>query len=105
MSKSDLDRVFKAISDPRRRDVFHVLVVASAAMSITQISTHFDISRQGVSKHINVLEDAGLVVTTSKGRERFCKALPRALRGVKDWTQYYEEYWDDKLDRLGRHLA
>ena len=100
----DIDKLFKAVADPTRREIFHVLVVASAALSINQISDHFDMSRQGVTKHIKLLEEAGLISINAQGRERFCKALPENLRHIKDWAAYYEQFWDDKLDALGRHL-
>lgn len=107
MSKSKqhtADKIFKAIADANRRQIFHVLVMAGTAMSMTQISEQFDISRQGVTKHIKMLEDAGLIKTETKGRERFCAAQPEKLKAVKDWLSYYDKFWDDKLGDLGKFL-
>ncbi len=56
-----ITKLFKAIADPTRRDIFHALVIATSALSITQISNQFDISRQGITKHIKTLEESGLV--------------------------------------------
>lgn len=98
------DKVFKAIADANRRQIFHLLVVAGAAMSMTQIAEKFDISRQGVTKHIKMLEDAGLVETEAKGRERFCIAQPKQLKAVKDWLAFYDKFWDNKLGDLGKFL-
>ena len=99
-----IDLIFRAIADPTRREIFHVLVVASAALSITQITEQFDISRQGVTKHIKTLEEAGLVSITAEGRERFCTALPKNLRAISVWLSFYDNFWQDALDRLGDHL-
>ncbi|SNT00016.1 transcriptional regulator, ArsR family [Ekhidna lutea] len=100
-----INQVFKAIADPTRREIFHALVVASVAMPITQISEQFDISRQGVTKHIKTLEEAGLINIDTKGRERFCTADPKPLKMVFDWVGFYDKFWDDALNRLDDHLG
>lgn len=99
-----ITKLFKAIADPTRRDIFHALVIATSALSITQISNQFEMTRQGVTKHIKTLEDAGLVYIDSQGRERFCNANPKELQEVNKWIKFYEQFWDDKLDSLGDYL-
>jgi len=99
-----ITKILKAIADPTRREVFHALVVAAAALPITQISNQFDISRQGVTKHIRVLEDAGLVSISSKGRERYCHAETKPLKEVNKWLKFYEQFWDDALGNLDSYL-
>ncbi len=99
-----LTKLFKAISDPKRRDIFHALVITTSALSITQISNQFDISRQGVTKHIKTLEEAGLVYIDSKGRERFCNANAKPLEEVNKWMKLYEQFWDDSLTKLEDYL-
>lgn len=99
-----ITKLFKAIADPTRRDIFHALVIATSALSITQISNQFDISRQGITKHIKTLEDAGLVNINTQGRERFCNANPKELQEVNKWLKFYEQFWDDKLGSLGNYL-
>tara|TARA_R110002049_G_scaffold135233_6_gene294782 strand:- start:473 stop:790 length:318 start_codon:yes stop_codon:yes gene_type:complete len=99
-----ITKLFKAIADPTRRDIFHALVIATSALSITQISGQFEISRQGITKHIKTLEEAGLVNIESQGRERFCNANPKELKEVTKWLKFYEQFWDDKLDSLGDYL-
>jgi len=96
--------VLKAIADPTRREIFHALVVAPTALPITQIAGQFDISRQGVTKHIKTLEDAGLVQIKSEGRERFCFANAKPLQEVNQWLKFYERFWDDALGNLGTYL-
>ena len=99
-----ITKLFKAIADPTRREIFHALVLATSALSITQISNRFEISRQGVTKHIKTLEDAGLVYMDSQGRERFCNANAKPLKEVNKWIKFYEQFWDDKLQGLGDYL-
>ncbi len=96
--------ILKAIADPTRREIFHVLVAAATALPITQISNQFDISRQGVTKHIKTLEDAGLVLISNKGRERYCQADAKPLKEIDKWLKFYERFWSDSLGKLGDYL-
>ena len=104
MQNKKIDKIFKAIADPTRRDILHALVVAAVALPITEISAQFDISRQGVTKHIRTLEDADLVGIKKEGRERMVFANPSALKSVGDWLKFYEGFWDDKLKDLVNFL-
>jgi len=99
-----ITRLFKAIADPTRRDIFHALIIATSALSITQISNQFDISRQGVTKHIKTLEKAGLVEIDSIGRERFCNAKVEPLKEVDKWLKFYSQFWGNSLDNLENYL-
>ena len=99
-----ITKLFKAIADPTRREIFHALVIATSALSITQISNQFEMTRQGVTKHIKTLEDAGLVHIQSQGRERFCNANPKELQELNKWIKFYEQFWDDKIGELGNYL-
>jgi DNA-binding transcriptional ArsR family regulator len=99
-----ITQLFKAIADPTRRDIFHALVIAGTALSISQISNQFEITRQGITKHIKTLEEAGLVTIESKGRERFCNVNTNPLKEVNKWLQFYEQFWDDSLQDLDTYL-
>ncbi len=99
-----IDKIFKAIADPTRREILHALVVASVALPITDISAKFDISRQGVTKHIRILEEAELVEITKKGRERIVFANPSSLKTVSEWLQFYEQFWDGSIKGLVDYL-
>ncbi|MDO5970130.1 metalloregulator ArsR/SmtB family transcription factor [Flavivirga aquimarina] len=99
-----ITKLFKAIADPTRRDIFHALVIATSALSITQISNQFEISRQGVTKHIKTLQEAGLVVIDAQGRERFCNANTKPLQEINKWLQFYSQFWDNSLQNLGNYL-
>ena len=100
----DADKIFKAIAERKRREIIALLVGASTAMNISDISTHFDDTRQAVTKHIKQLEEAGLIVVEKEGREGKCKANPKALFIVSQWLQTYEKFWKGKLDNLDDFL-
>lgn len=104
MSKPETNKVFKALADPTRREIFHLLVVAGMTMPITDICAHFEISRQGVTKHIKQLEGAGLISINDVGRENLCEANIEALKIVMDWLRFYDRFWDKKLTDLDKHL-
>lgn len=99
-----IDKILKAIADPTRREILYLLVTATVAMNINDVSDRFPASRQGVTKHIKVLEQAGLVDIQKQGRDRYCIANPRPLKAVQDWISVYQRFWDDKLGSLGRFL-
>ncbi len=102
--QSKITKILKAIADPTRREIFHALVVGAAAMSITQISGQFQMSRQGVTKHLKTLEEAGLVEILTKGRERYCLANAQPLKEVDKWLKFYENFWNEALDKLDSYL-
>ena len=80
--------VFQAIADPTRRDIIDLL--AHQSLPVNEVAEQFDISRPAVSKHIKVLHECGLVVIEQEGRKRFCRADPRKLREVAEWTARYQ---------------
>ena len=104
MKDKKIDKIFKAIADPTRREILHALVVASVALPITDISAKFDISRQGITKHIKILEDAKLVDIKKNGREQMVFANPSSLKSVSEWLQFYTQFWDNKLKDLSSFL-
>lgn len=100
---SDYSRdVFNAIADPTRRRILRLLIVR--ALTINALSDNFDSSRQAVTKHLKILEQAGLVEIHSSGRERVCSAKPAKLREVHEWTAYFERFWTQKLGDLETYL-
>jgi DNA-binding transcriptional ArsR family regulator len=90
--------VFQAIADPTRREMLKIL--SENEMSITSISGYFPISRTAVTKHLHVLEDAGLVSEKRIGRETRYLLQPEPLQELKRWLSYYERFWDNKLAAL-----
>lgn len=104
MQSKKIDKIFKAIADPTRREILHALVVASVALPITEISAKFDISRQGITKHIRILEEADLVAIKKNGRESIVYPNPKSLKTVSEWLKFYENFWDDKIRGLKDYL-
>ncbi|MDN5205572.1 metalloregulator ArsR/SmtB family transcription factor [Fulvivirgaceae bacterium BMA10] len=104
MPNKKRDNIFRAIADPTRREIFHMLVLASAALSINEIADHFPMSRQAITKHIKILNDVGLIDIVPKGRERYCYADPKPLKEIHDWVMYYEKFWENKLNLLDSYL-
>lgn len=102
--KLEQDTVFKAIADPIRREIIHHVTTAPAALTINDIAGQFGVSRQAVTRHINILDDAGLIRSEWEGRERRCSADLQGLKVVADWVSTYQAFWKDKLMRLERHL-
>lgn len=103
MSQKRYD-VFKAIADPTRRKIISLLVL-SGASTITAIANDFSFARQVVTKHIYVLEKAGLISIEDTGRERYCRIEFEPLKEVFEWVAFYEQFWTSKLNALSNHLS
>jgi len=101
--KSDaLGRVFGAVADPTRRAILAALEREPA--TVTEIARPFPVSLNAISKHILVLERAGLVKREVVGREHRCRLDPAPLRRASAWLEHYRKFWDLRLDALERHL-
>ncbi|MDR7000501.1 metalloregulator ArsR/SmtB family transcription factor [Neobacillus niacini] len=94
--------VFQAIADPTRRRLLKLL--SQQEMPVKAISDQFPISRTAVSKHLRVLADAGLVKERKVGRETRYMLEAEPLYELKDWLQYFEIFWDNKLSALRRFV-
>ena len=101
MSTSGTD-VFHAIADPNRRAMLDLLL--EKERPVQEIAEHFDFTFQGVSQHLGVLADAGLVRRRKEGRYRYYRASSSALKEVYDWTGRYRRFWGESLDRLEAYL-
>jgi DNA-binding transcriptional ArsR family regulator len=95
--------VFAAISHPARRHMLDLL--AQADRSVNAVAGHFKMSRPAVSQHLRVLHDSGLVTEQRHGRERRYHLVPERLGPARDWIAHYERFWDDRLQRLQKHLS
>jgi DNA-binding transcriptional ArsR family regulator len=95
--------VFEAISHPARRRILDLLLEADR--SVNAIAGHFVMTRPAVSQHLRVLLDAGLVTEQRHGRERRYRSFPGRLGPVREWMAQYEQFWDERLQRLQKHLA
>ena len=96
--------VFAAVADPTRRHLLERLRVEGPA-SIARLSEGLPMSRQAVTKHLGVLEAAGLIDKRPEGREMVHALSSDPLRQVSDWLAPYEGAWDERLDRLRAHLS
>jgi DNA-binding transcriptional ArsR family regulator len=95
--------VFQAIADPNRRAILGLL--ANQKLSLNGVAENFDISRPAVSRHIKILSECGLIVTTQQGRERYCEIKLEKLNEVSDWVEQYRKLWEEKLDALEEYLT
>lgn len=97
-----LSLTFAALADPTRRAILERLMDGEA--SVTELAEPFDMSLPAVSKHLKVLERAGLI---SRGRDaqwRPCQLTAGPLREVADWVEHYRKFWKDSFDRLDEYL-
>jgi DNA-binding transcriptional ArsR family regulator len=97
-----LSATFAALADPTRRAILARLV--SGERSVTELAEPFDMSLPAVSKHLRVLERAGLIVRGREAQWRPCRLEARPLKEVADWTERYRHLWEGRLDRLGSYL-
>ena len=102
VQRSHIDRTFSALADPTRRQLLERLGRGSA--SISELAEPFGITLTGCKKHVQLLEDAGLVTTEKVGRVRQCSLGPRRLEDVEDWIGTYRRMLDERLDRFGELL-
>src|SRR5580693_2795375 len=93
-----LDRVFYALADPTRRAMLRGL--ADGERNITALVEPFAMSFAGASKHIRVLEVAGLVSRRVEGRKHLCRIEPLPLAVADEWLRFYEAFWNARLDQL-----
>ena len=103
-SDSDpLSATFAALADPTRRAILARL--ASGEASVTELAEPFDMSLPAVSKHLKVLERAGLIGRNREAQWRRCRLEASPLRDVSQWIDQYREFWEERLDRLEAYLA
>jgi DNA-binding transcriptional ArsR family regulator len=98
-----LDRVYGAIADPTRRAILGTL--AGGEVNVGTLARRFPISFNGVSKHVKVLEQAGLVRRSVRGREHWLRLRPQPLRDASRWLEHYREFWETRLDALEDFLV
>jgi DNA-binding transcriptional ArsR family regulator len=97
-----LDQVFHALSDRTRRALIRCL--AEGPRMVTELAEPFAMSLPAVSKHLKVLEGAGLVTRAIDGRIHRCSLAPEPLLRAEQWIDYYKSFWQDALDALARYV-
>lgn len=101
-STEQLDAVFHALADPTRRAMLGSL--AEGALKVGELAAPFDMSLAAASKHIKVLEGAGLVRRSIEGRTHLCRLDARPMHAGVEWMRHYEHFWIDRLDVLEKLL-
>jgi len=102
MPADRLSATFAALADPTRRAILARL--ASGETSVTELAEPFDMSLPAVSKHLKVLERAGLILRGREAQWRPCRIEPRALKEVDEWLERYRRFWEQSFDRLDDYL-
>ena len=97
-----LSTTFAALSDPTRRAILERLVAGEC--SVSELAEPFDMSLPAVSKHLRVLERAGLIAQRRDAQWRPCRLEAGPLKDVADWAERYRHVWEERFDRLGNYL-
>jgi len=102
MTVDQLSRIFAALADPTRREILVRLADGEAA--VTELAAPFEMSLPAVSKHLKVLEKAGLITRSREAQWRPCRLEGEPLREANNWLEKYRQFWDDRFDRLDDYL-
>ena len=99
---SRLNATFAALADPTRRAILARL--AGGEASVTELAEPFEMSLPAVSKHLKVLERAGLIARGREAQWRPCRLAASPLKDAADWLEHYRQFWEESLDRLDDYL-
>jgi DNA-binding transcriptional ArsR family regulator len=102
MQTDDLSAKFAALADPTRRAILARLTEGEA--SVNDLAQPFDMSLAAVSKHLKVLEKAGLITRGKEAQWRPARLEPMGLKGMAEWLEHYRRYWESSFDRLDAYL-
>src|SRR5215813_10193028 len=102
MSSDQLSITLAAIADPTRRAILERL--GSGEASVTELAEPFEMSLPAISKHLKVLEQAGLIVRGREAQWRPCRLEAGPLKEVSDWVEHYRRHWEQSFDRLDEYL-
>lgn len=101
-TEDQIDQLFLALSDQNRRQM--LLRLTKEALNVTELGEPLGMTKQGVSKHLKVLEDAGLITKEKDGRIQRCQFNPQAFEAVQKVVQAYRQYWDQQLNALDQYI-
>ena len=102
MDDSQLDATFAALADSTRRAILAKLAHGEA--TVNELAEPFDMSLPAISKHLKVLERAGLIARGRSAQWRPCRLEAAPLAGAADWLEHYRQFWEGSFDRLDDHL-
>ena len=103
MAADQLSITFAALADPTRRAILARL--SQGEVSVTELAKPFDLSLPGISKHLKVLQRAGLIRQSRKAQWRPCRLDGARLKEAADWVGEYRQFWDESFERLDEYLA
>ncbi len=102
MQQDQIDRTFAALADPTRRAILARLARGEA--TVNELAAPFELTQPAISKHLKVLERAGLISRGRAAQTRPCRLETAPLKGVAEWIEAYRHLWEDSFDRLDAHL-
>jgi DNA-binding transcriptional ArsR family regulator len=102
MELDTLSATFSALADPTRRAILSRLTSGQA--SVTELAEPFEMSMPAITKHLKVLEKAGLIERGKEAQWRPCRLRAEPLREIEDWVEHYRVFWEESLDRLDAYL-
>ncbi len=102
MTADQLSRTFAALADPTRRAILARLAAGEA--TVTEVAAPFDVSLPAISKHLKVLERAGLITRGREAQWRPSRLEAAPLEGATEWLERYRQFWEGSFDRLDHHL-
>lgn len=102
-SDDSLTNTFHALAHPIRREILALLIRVEKT-TVLEIAAHFKISLNGISKHLKVLESAGLMKREISGRTHYCSVQTQPLDEAEVWIAHYRQFWHERLDALERFL-
>lgn len=94
----NLQGSFKALADPTRRMI--LMHLSTQDMTVKELTDNFDMTRAAVKKHLTILENGKLISAHRKGRDRINRLEPMGLKSVQEWLNYFDQFWDERLDKL-----
>lgn len=99
----NLSITFSALADPTRRAI--VARLAEGEATVNELAEPFQISLPAVSRHLKVLEGAGLISRGKDAQWRPCRLEPQSLKGIDEWLSFYRRFWDQRFDQMDSYLA
>ena len=99
----NLNLIFHSLSDATRREIINMLF-KNPNMSVSEIARPFDMSLPAITKHLNVLQKAGILIRTKIGRQIYCSIDPSKIKTASDFLDYYSVFWNNQFDNLEKHL-
>lgn len=101
-SSHTLDAIFSALSDPTRRKLLERLALGEK--TVTEVAEPFDMSLPAISKHLRILEEAGLIVRRKQGRVHHLQLAAAPMKEASEWLDVYRQFWDAQFDALAQFL-